>query len=45
MRDFRNDTTSLALNTATLGHNLPGYGVGWEPEKIIDACADRGAGD
>tara|TARA_E500000331_G_C17204270_1_gene690674 strand:+ start:452 stop:1294 length:843 start_codon:yes stop_codon:yes gene_type:complete len=44
MRDFRNDTTSLALNTATLGHNLPGYGVGWEPEKIIDACADRGFG-
>ena len=32
----------LALNTATLGHNLDGYGAGWSPEQIIDACAERG---
>ena len=32
----------LALNTATLGHNLDGYGAGWSPERIIDACAERG---
>lgn len=44
MRDFSNDHSSLALNTATLGHNLPGYGAGWSPEQIIDACAVRGYG-
>jgi len=32
----------LALNTATLGHNLDGYGAGWSAERIIDACAERG---
>ena len=32
----------VALNTATLGHNLDGYGAGWSPEQIIDACAERG---
>ena len=31
----------LALNTATLGHNLDGYGAGWSVEQIIDACAQR----
>ncbi len=44
MRDFSNDTSALALNTATLGHNLPGYGAGWSSEQIIDACAKRGFG-
>ena len=44
MRDFQNDTKALALNTATLGHNLPGYGAGWEAEKLVDACAERGFG-
>ena len=34
--------SGLALNTATLGHNLDGYGAGWPPERIIDACAERG---
>lgn len=44
MRDFSNDHSSLALNTATLGHNLPGYGAGWTPEQVIDSCAHRGYG-
>ena len=44
MRVFENDTTALALNTATLGHNLPGYGAGWETKRVIDACAERGFG-
>ena len=44
MRDFTNDTSALALNTATLGHNLDGHGTGWSPEQIIDACAARGFG-
>lgn len=44
MRDFLNDTSALALNTATLGHNLDGYGAGWSPEQVIDACAARGYG-
>lgn len=35
---------SLALNTATLGHNLDGYGAGWSVEQTIDACAERGLG-
>lgn len=34
----------LALNTATLGHNLDGCGAGWSPEQVIDACAARGYG-
>lgn len=42
MRDFSNDHSALALNTATLGHNLDGHGAGWSPERIIDACAERG---
>ena len=44
MRDFSKDTSALALNTATLGHNLEGHGAGWSPEQIIDACAARGMG-
>jgi len=42
MRDVSNDHSTLALNTATLGHNLDGHGAGWSPERIIDACAARG---
>lgn len=44
MRDFSKDTAALALNTATLGHNLEGHGAGWSPERVIDACAERGFG-
>jgi sugar phosphate isomerase/epimerase len=44
MRDFTNDHSALALNTASLGHNLEGYGAGWSTEKVIDACAERGYG-
>lgn len=44
MRDFSADTSALSLNTATLGHNLDGYGAGWSPERVIDACAARGYG-
>lgn len=44
MRDFGEDTSALALNTATLGHNLEGHGAGWSPERVIDACAERGFG-
>lgn len=44
MRDFTSDHAALALNTATLGHNLDGYGAGWSPERVIDACAERGYG-
>ena len=44
MRDFSLDHSALALNTATLGHNLDGYGAGWSPERVIDACAARGFG-
>jgi sugar phosphate isomerase/epimerase len=42
MRDFSQDHSALALNTATLGHNLDGFGAGWPPERVIDACAARG---
>lgn len=42
MRDFSQDHSALALNTATLGHNLEGHGAGWSPEQVIDACAARG---
>lgn len=42
MRDFSADTSALALNTATLGHNLDGYGAGWPVERMIEACADHG---
>ncbi|WP_246672352.1 sugar phosphate isomerase/epimerase family protein [Mesorhizobium sp. B3-1-6] len=34
----------MALNTATLGHNLDGYGAGWSIERVLDACAERGFG-
>ncbi|MDQ0390988.1 sugar phosphate isomerase/epimerase family protein [Labrys monachus] len=44
MRDFSHDHSALALNTATLGHNVDGHGAGWAPERIIDACAERGFG-
>lgn len=44
MRDFSNDHSMLALNTATLGHNVDGYGAGWTSEQVIDACAERGFG-
>ena len=44
LRDFSHDTSALALNTATLGHNLEGFGAGWSPEQVIDACAARGFG-
>lgn len=42
MRDFSNDHSALALNTATLGHNIDGAGAGWEPQQVVDACAARG---
>lgn len=44
MRDFSSDHSALALNTATLGHNLDGAGAGWSPERVIEACAQRGYG-
>ena len=44
MRDFGNDHAALALNTATLGHNVEGAGAGWPVERLIDACAARGLG-
>lgn len=44
LRDFAADHSALALNTATLGHNVDGHGAGWSPEQIIDACAVRGYG-
>ena len=44
MRDFSTDISALALNTATLGHNLEGFGQDWPVERVIDACAERGIG-
>jgi sugar phosphate isomerase/epimerase len=44
VRDFSNDIRALALNTATLGHNLDGHGAGWPVERVVDACAERGFG-
>lgn len=44
LRDFTGDLSVLALNTATLGHNLEGCGAGWSVEQVIDACAERGFG-
>lgn len=38
------DLGRLALNTASLGHNLEGHGAGWPIERVIDACAARGFG-
>lgn len=34
----------LALNTASLGHNLEGYGAGLSPFEVIDLCAEKGLG-
>jgi sugar phosphate isomerase/epimerase len=44
VRDFTNDHSALALNTASLGHNMDGAGAGWPAERVIDACAARGFG-
>ncbi|MFT3972058.1 MAG: sugar phosphate isomerase/epimerase family protein [Amaricoccus sp.] len=44
MRDFGSDLSAVALNTATLGHNMASAGAGWSPERTIDACAARGFG-
>jgi len=44
LRDFSNDHTTLALNTATLGHNVDSHGAGWSPKQVIDGCAARGYG-
>ena len=44
MRDFTHDLSALALNTASLGHNVSGAGAGWSPERTLDACARRGIG-
>ena len=44
MRDFSSDHSMLALNTATLGHNLDGHGAMWSSEQVIEACAERGFG-
>ena len=44
MRDLSDDLSPLALNTATLGHNLDGHGAGWPPERVVDECAARGYG-
>lgn len=44
MRDLTNHHSALALNTATLGHNVDGHGAGWTPEQVIDACAELGYG-
>lgn len=44
MRDFSDNHGALALNTATLGHNIDGHGAGWPVERLIDACAERGFG-
>lgn len=42
LRDFSEDLSALALNTATLGHNLDGHGAGWTPERVVRECAARG---
>ncbi|HET9070194.1 MAG TPA: sugar phosphate isomerase/epimerase, partial [Amaricoccus sp.] len=44
MRDLGQNLSAVALNTATLGHNVEGAGAGWSPERTIDACAARGLG-
>ena len=44
MRDFSKGHRALALNTASLGHNLDRKGAEWSPERVIDACAERGFG-
>ncbi len=42
MRDFSHDHSCLALNTATLGHNVAGKGAGWNPHEAVDACSAKG---
>ena len=42
MRDFSHDHSCLALNTATLGHNVAGKGAGWTPHEVVDACSAKG---
>jgi len=44
MRDFSQDHSALALNTASLGHNVEGAGAGWSVDRVIGACAERGLG-
>ena len=44
MRDLAKNPAALALNTATLGHMVDGAGIGWSPEQVIDACAQRSFG-
>lgn len=44
MRDLGKNLSVVALNTATLGHNVEGAGAGWSPEQTIDACAAHGLG-
>lgn len=44
MRDLAAHPAALALNTASLGHNVDGAGAGWSAERVIDACAERGYG-
>ncbi len=44
LRDFTSDTQWLSLNTATLGHNLDGFGQGWSSAQVIEACAAQGYG-
>lgn len=44
MRDFSNDHSMLALNTASLGHNVDGHGAGWSTEQVIEACSKKGYG-
>ena len=36
------ETSNLALNTATLGHNIEGHGAGLSPEAVIDLVASKG---
>lgn len=44
MRDFSHEHSMLALNTASLGHNVDGHGAGWTSERVIEACSKRGYG-
>jgi len=40
--DFPSDYSSLALNTATLGHNIENKGAGLNPFQVIDVCSSKG---
>jgi len=40
--DFSSDYSSLALNTATLGHNIENKGAGLNPFQVIDVCSSKG---